>query len=243
MTPNPLTPHPQAPTPAAPHRPHAPYPMPAVAPTDADGPPWGIDPHRAALVVQQVQRHLLTALEHRAPVDELLTRTARLIRAARDAGVPVVYVVRVPGHPEDPAGSAGRPGGPGRLLLEPPTGEAEARAVAEAVLPQAGDSVLAAKRCSAFVGTRLRARLKELGRDQVIVTGGAARTDVLLTAADAWMQDLRPFVVGDAVVDRTADDHVAALDWLAATCARIVGTDAVTSAFAAARPADTAKAT
>ncbi|MFD5074303.1 isochorismatase family protein [Streptomyces sp. NPDC058371] len=199
----------------------APYPMPTAASLPADGPSWSIDPRRSAILVQHVQKYLLRSLRENAPIGELLSNAGRLTRSARCAGVPVVYAVGAPGQ---------RAGGAGHVVLEPPA-ETEARAVADVVEPQAGDSVLTAKRYSTFVGTRLRARLKELGRDQLVVVGVGARTEVLLTAADAWMQDLEPFVVGDAVVDRTAADHAMALQWLAATCAAVAVTDSVVEAF------------
>ncbi|MFD7811988.1 isochorismatase family protein [Streptomyces sp. NPDC059785] len=206
----------------------APYPMPGAASPPADGPPGGIiDPRRSVLVVQHVQKYLLHALRDSAPVGELLGNIDRLTRSARSVGVPVVYAVRIPGQRARQAEVAG---GARHALLEPPA-EAEARAVADVVRPQAGDIVFTAKQYSAFVGTRLRARLTELGRDQLVVVGAAARTEVLLTAAEAWMQDLDPFVVGDAVVDRTAGDHEMAVRWLAATCATVVTTDAVLEAF------------
>jgi bifunctional isochorismate lyase/aryl carrier protein len=44
---------------------------------------------------------------------------------------------------------------------------------------------------------------------------------VLLTAADAWMQDMEPFVVADAVADRARDDQQMAVDWIAATCGAV----------------------
>ncbi|MFF1452176.1 isochorismatase family protein [Streptomyces sp. NPDC058274] len=162
----------------------APYPMPAAASLPVDGPSWSIDPRRSAILVQHVQNYLLRSLRDSAPTGQLLANVGRLTRCAWSTGVPIVYAVRVPGQPA---------GGAGHVLLEPPA-EAEPRAVADVVEPQAGDIVLAAKRYSALVGTRLRARLKEPGRDQLVVVGAAARTEVLLTAADAWMQDLEPFV-------------------------------------------------
>jgi bifunctional isochorismate lyase/aryl carrier protein len=63
-----------------------------------------------------------------------------------------------------------------------------------------------------------------VGRDQPVIVGIFARTQVLLTAAGAWMQDMEPLVVADAVVDRTHDGHRMAVDWIAATrgAARIV---------------------
>ncbi|MEU6477522.1 isochorismatase family protein [Streptomyces sp. NPDC047017] len=205
--------------------PIVPYPMPDVASLPAGGPPWTIDPRRSALLVQNVQKYRLHALHGNAPVGELLAAVGRLTRSARSAGVPVVYAVRVPGQRATAAETGSRAAAP-----EPPARDGD-RAVADVVQPQAGDTVLVAKRYSAFAGTRLRARLTELGRDQLIVVGVAARAEVMLTAADAWMQDLRPFVVADAVVDRTAGDHAMAVRWMADTCAAVTVTDAVVEAF------------
>ncbi|WP_155059476.1 isochorismatase family protein [Streptomyces blattellae] len=204
--------------------PTVPYTMPEAASLPACGPAWSIDPRRSALLVQHVQKYLLRLLHDSAPVGELLSNVGRLTHSARSAGVPVVYVARAPG----PAGA--RKGAPGPVLPGPPA-EAEVRAFADVVQPQAGDTVLTAKRYSAFAGTRLRARLNELGRDQLVVVGALARTDVLLTAADAWMQDLQPFVVIDAVVDTTAADHAMAVHWLAATCAAVTVTGPVADTF------------
>jgi bifunctional isochorismate lyase/aryl carrier protein len=134
--------------------------------------------------------------------------------------VPIVYAVRVPGQPA---------GGAGHVLLEPPA-EAEPRAVADVVEPQAGDIVLAAKRYSALVGTRLRARLKEPGRDQLVV-GAAARRRCCSPPRTPGCRTWSPSWRGDAVVDRTAAGHAMALQWLATTCAVVVVTDAVVEAF------------
>lgn len=207
----------------------APYPMPTASSLPVDGPSWNLDPRRSALLVQHVQRHLLYALQDRAPVGGLLANACRLTDSARSAAVPVVYVVRVPGQRAAAWGDEPAPASP-----VPPV-EAAARAVADVVQPQPGDTVFTAKRYSAFAGTRLRARLKELGRDQLVVIGAPAHTDVLLTAADAWMQDLRPFVVADAVVDEAADRHAMAVRWLAATCAAVTLTDSVVEAFRSGR--------
>ena len=41
----------------------------------------------------------------------------------------------------------------------------------------------------------------------------AAHLGVLLTAADAFMNDIQPFVVADAVADFAAEEHTLALRW------------------------------
>jgi len=191
-----------------------PYVMPgsAVLPPDRTG--WSIDPGRAALVVLNIQNHFLHVLrESSAPVGELLAGVGLLTESARAAGIPVLYTLKT--AEREPDGRETTFGHP-RL----PGGE-DSRDVVDAIRPQVGDSVLVAKRFSAFAGTRLRRRLAELGRDQPVIVGVFARTQVLLTAADAWMQDMEPFVVADAVADRAHDDHRMAMDWIAATCGAV----------------------
>ncbi|MEW2131533.1 isochorismatase family protein [Streptomyces sp. NPDC005435] len=196
-----------APLPRPAHLPDAAAPsagaVPYGTPEPDGGPSWCLEVRRAVLLVRDVRG---------CPVGDdsgFVARTERLVRAAREAAVPVVYAVRVPEPGAVPA----------------------VRGVVDAVQPRPGDSLFTGKRCSAFAGTRLRARLTELGRDQLVVAGVAAATDILLTAADAWMQDLEPFVAADAVADRTAADHAMAVRWLAATCAVVVDTDALVAAF------------
>ncbi|MEU6242361.1 isochorismatase family protein [Streptomyces sp. NPDC047024] len=177
--------------------------VPYGTPEPGGGPSWCLEVRRAVLLVRDIRG---------CPVEdgsEFVAHIERLVRAARDAGVPVVYAVRVSEQ------GAIQPG----------------HGVVDTVQPRPGDSLFTGKRCSAFAGTRLRARLTELGRDQLVVAGVAAATDILLTAADAWMQDLEPFVAADAVTDRTAAEHAMAVRWLAATCAVIADTDALVAAF------------
>ncbi|MFD4544233.1 isochorismatase family protein [Streptomyces bauhiniae] len=109
--------------------------------------------------------------------------------------------------------------------------DGDAREVAEEIRPQVGDGLLTAKRFSAFAGTRLRQRLGELGRDQPVITGVFARTQKLLTAADAAMQDMEPFVVADAVADRAPDQHRMAVEWIAATCGAVRSVTGVADVF------------
>lgn len=170
-------------------------PTPDALPADRSG--WVVDPCRAALLVLNVQNHFLRVLRERsAPVAELVDTVALLAEAARRSGIPVLYTVAVDGPERDARETAfGHP----RL----PAAE-RSRDVADAVRPRVGDTVLVAKRFSAFAGTRLRPRLAELGRDQPVIVGLFARTQVMLTVADT-----RP------------GDHRMALDWIAATCGAV----------------------
>ncbi|MEW2407919.1 isochorismatase family protein [Streptomyces griseoviridis] len=224
-----------------PHRPEGqtempppmfPYVMPAPAMLPADRTGWTLDAGRAALVVLNLQNRFVRALaQEAAPVEELLANACRLIDGARAAGVPVIHSV--------PAGvrrAGGRGPVPYARLLAPSAGE-DAEAFVARVEPLAGDTVLTARKYSAFARTRLDGRLRELERDQVVVVGLHARAGVLMTAADAWVRDLEAFVVADAVADVTAGHHEFTLEWVADTCGAVTATDRVAAAFDADRAA------
>lgn len=199
-------------------------PTPAMLPDDRTG--WTLIPGRAALLVLNLQRRFLRGLDHEgAPVGELLANTGRLVDAAHAAGVPVIHSV--------PAGERG-PAPTGRLS-GPPAGK-DGEEFAEQVMPRIGDTVLTARKYSAFARTRLESRLRDLKRDQVVVVGLFARVGVLMTAADAWVEDLEPFVVADAIADVSAGSHEFALEWVADTCGAVTSTDRVVAVFDPAVP-------
>ncbi|MBT2417082.1 isochorismatase family protein [Streptomyces sp. ISL-22] len=200
-------------------------PTPAMLPDDRTG--WTLDPSRSALVVLNLQRRFLRVLDQEgAPVAELLANAGRLVRAAHAAGVPVVHTV--PAGERVPA-AYGRPAGP--------PADKDGEAFAEQVAPRSGDVVLTARKHSAFARTRLESRLRDLKRDQVVLVGLFARIGVLMTAADAWVRDLEPFVVADAIADVSAGSHEFALEWMADTCGAVTSTDLVVAAFDPAVPA------
>ncbi|MEU6139701.1 isochorismatase family protein [Streptomyces sp. NPDC047081] len=205
-----------------------PYVMPTPAMLPADQTGWTLDPARAALLVLNLQNRFVRALEQEsAPVTELLANARRLVAAAREAGVPVIHSV--------PAGerlAAGRGPVPYARLSGASAG-AEGEAFVAQAQPRAGDTVLTARKYSAFARTRLDGRLRELERDQVVILGLYARAAVLMTAGDAWAQDLEAFVVADAVADLSAGGHEFALEWVADTCGAVTATDRVVTVFGA----------
>ncbi|MFD5553544.1 isochorismatase family protein [Streptomyces sp. NPDC127068] len=199
-----------------------PYPMPTPGELPANRVDWKIDPARAVLLVHDLQNYFLSAFDTSAsPVTELLSHTARLRQWAAEASVPVVYTAQPGGQTPAERGLQQDFWGPG-LPADP-----HAAAIADAVAPGPGDTVLTKWKYSAFVRTDLLERMRELGRDQLVITGVYAHIGVLMTACDAWMQDVQAFVVADAVADFSADDHAAALRWAAGKCAVVTTTGAV----------------
>lgn len=124
----------------------------------------------------------------------------RLLAAARGAGVPVLY-------------SAGT-GEPGRWAHKRPSHlrqPADAYQILDRLAPRPGEAVIRKAKPSAFFGSGLGERLKELGVDSVIICGGTTSGCVRATVVDAFSHDLRVAVVEDAVFDRVQLSHAAAL--------------------------------
>ncbi|MCX5077225.1 isochorismatase family protein [Streptomyces sp. NPDC060334] len=204
----------------------APYALPTAADLPANRVDWSIDPDRAVLLVHDLQNYFLSSFDTTSePVTGLLRQVSRLREEAIRADVPIFYTAQQGGQSAEERGLQQDFWGPG-LPLDP-----EAEAIASAVSPGPGDTVLTKWKYSAFVRTDLLERLRALGRDQLVITGVYAHIGVLMTACDAWMQDVQAFVVADAVADFSAQEHRMALEWAAGRCAYVTTTDRVCEAW------------
>ncbi|MGC5345554.1 isochorismatase family protein [Streptomyces sp. DT171] len=200
----------------------APYPMPTAGELPANRVGWTVDPSRAVLLVHDLQNYFLSAFDREAePVPELLANVAALKKEAERLAVPVLYTAQPGGQSPEERGLQQDFWGPGL------PDDAHAAAIADAVAPGPDDTVLTKWKYSGFVRTDLLERLREQGRDQIVVTGVYAHIGVLMTACDAWMRDIQAFVVADAVADFSAADHAMALRWAAGKCAVVTTADAV----------------
>lgn len=202
------------------------YPMPDPASFPATRVAWTPDASRAALLVHDLQTYFLDFYDPALPpVPELLRNVSRLIARCRELGIPVVYTAQ-PGdqRPEDRAlltdfWGAGLRDDPAQTRVHPQ------------VAPQPGDTVLTKWRYSAFKRTPLEGQLRAWGRDQLLVCGVYAHIGCLLTAAEAFMLDVQPFLIGDALADFSEAEHRQALTYAANRCAQVTGTDAALRAL------------
>lgn len=192
------------------------YPMPTPDTLPAQRVPWTPDPARAALLVHDLQAYFLDFYDPaQPPIPDLLRAVADLTAHARTLGIPVVYTAQ-PGA-QDPADRAlltdfwgpGLPDDPAVTRIHP------------LVAPRPGDTVLTKWRYSAFQRTPLREHLRGWGRDQLLICGVYANIGCLLSAADAFMQDVQPFLIADALADFSEAEHRRALEYGAARCAGI----------------------
>lgn len=181
---------------------------------------WQPDAARAVLLVHDMQRYFLRFYAaDQSPLRELLANVARLRAFAQARGVPVVYSAQ----PADPArarrGLLSDVWGPG-LTAHP-----DEQAIAPQLLPRTGDRLLEKTRYSAFHGTELLTLLREQGRDQLWICGVFAHIGCMLTAFDAFMNDIKPFLVADAVADFSRQHHDMSLSLVASRCGVALDTD------------------
>lgn len=184
---------------------------------------WSIDPARAVILVHDMQHYFVDPFVFdeagTSPVS-LAIRNIRLLRdVAARVGIPVLFSAQPAGQSAAERGLTGEFWGPGLQ------GESAADIVDE-LAPHGSDRMLAKRRYSAFVRTPLGVIMREAGRDQLVVVGVYASTGCLLTLSDAFMRDIQPFLIGDAVADVTREDHLHAMSYAALRCAVVQTTAA-----------------
>ncbi|RCV52909.1 cysteine hydrolase family protein [Marinitenerispora sediminis] len=147
--------------------------------------------------------------------------TARVLAAARRAGVPVVYLRHeyLPDLSDmGPLGSknqlihtaagVGRrvpapDGSVGRILVR---GTWNTEIVPE-LAPEPGDTVLSKTRFSGFHATGLDAALRRLGVRDLLVTGCTTSVCLESTVRDAMFRDYRPLVLADCTGEIQGEEH------------------------------------
>ena len=186
---------------------------------------WRVDPARAALLVHDMQRYFVRAFELErdgqplpdAQINIATVNIRRLLDAAHAANIPVYYTAQPPR--QNPAD---------RRLLTDFWGDGlqddENAQILDELAPTEADTVLTKWRYSAFVRSPLEEQLKDLGRDQLIIGGIYAHIGCLTTALEAFMRDIQPFMVADALADFTEKEHRMACEYASGRCARVLNT-------------------
>ncbi|MGI5340902.1 isochorismatase family protein [Streptomyces sp. CA-181903] len=205
--------------------PITPYPMPAAGSLPRNAAGWTVDPRRAVLLVHDMQRYFLRPFPAgQSPAAELVANVAALRGAWAGAGAPVVYTAQPGGMTDEQRGLLKDIWGAGM-----PAGE-EHRAVVPEVAPRDGDVVLTKWRPSAFCRTGLLDLMHRRQRDQLVICGVYAHVGILMSAHEAFSNDVETFVVADAVADFTAEYHRMALEYAASRCAVVLPTAAALAA-------------
>jgi nicotinamidase-related amidase len=153
-----------------------------------------LDP-TSALIVIDLQKGIVSAPTVH-PAGEIVSRAARLARAFRERGLPVVLVNvtgRAPGRTD-----VGAPN------FSPPVDWAE---LVPELEQHPNDHLVSKQRWGAFIGTSLNDFLRERGVTQIVLAGIATSIGVESTARSAYDHGYNVALVVDAMTDRDADAH------------------------------------
>ena len=192
------------------------YPVPDHAPLNRPALPWSPAPERLALLIHDMQNHFLKPYASPALVDALVQRIQALREACNALGIPVFYTAQPGDQPVVSRGLLCDFWGPG--LAD----DGLSPNIVSGLAPDPQrDVVLVKHRYSAFARSDLLERLQAAGRDQLIICGVYAHIGCLATATDAFMADIQPFVVADALADFSLERHQLALEQMA-HCSSVV---------------------
>jgi nicotinamidase-related amidase len=158
-----------------------------------------------ALLVMDVQQGIVDRVGGEEG-EEYLSRLAAAVRAARGAGIRVIYVIigfRT-GYPEvsERNKSFAAIAGTGRMADGDP-----GSAIHPAVAPAAGDVIVTKRRVSAFTGSDLEVVLRAADVDHLVLTGIATSGVVLSTLRQAADLDYRLTVLADGCLDADPEVH------------------------------------
>ncbi|WP_187487535.1 isochorismatase family protein [Duffyella gerundensis] len=195
------------------------YALPDAADLPQNKVQWAFEPPRAALLIHDMQDYFLNFWGENSPmIQQVVENIARLRRYCKAQGVPVFYTAQPNEQSDADRALLNDMWGPG-LNKHP-----DQQKVVAALAPDADDHVLVKWRYSAFHRSPLEETLHEMGRDQLIICGVYAHIGCLTTATDAFMRNIKPFMVADALADFTREEHMMALTYTAGRSGRVVMT-------------------
>ncbi|EOI2495221.1 MULTISPECIES: isochorismatase [Enterobacter] len=181
---------------------------------------WAFEPERAALLIHDMQEYFLNFWgENSDMMQQVVANIAKLRAYCKEHNIPVYYTAQPKDQSDEDRALLNDMWGPG--LTRSPE---QQRIVAE-LAPDEADTVLVKWRYSAFHRSPLEQMLKETGRNQLLITGVYAHIGCMTTATDAFMRDIKPFFIADALADFTRDEHLMSLKYVAGRSGRVVMTD------------------
>jgi bifunctional isochorismate lyase / aryl carrier protein len=199
-----------------------PYAMPVSTDLPEQKVDWTLDANRAVLLIHDMQQYFLNAfVPNESPLVELVQNIKLLKEKCEQLNIPIVYTAQPGAQKQEDRALLTDFWGPGLADDEAVT------KIIDDVAPSNNDIVIPKWRYSAFKKSNLLTMMQEQGRDQIIISGVYAHIGCLLTASDAFMQDIQPFFVADAVADFSLEHHKMAMTYAAERCAVTTSTSLV----------------
>jgi nicotinamidase-related amidase len=194
----------------------------------------GLGAKPALLVIDLINAFTDPATDLGTDVSGVLDRTADLLEAFREAGLPRYFTTVAF---EESYGDAGRFIEKVPALRELRLGS-DAVEVDDRVAPVGDERVILKKYASAFFGTDLETELTTHRVDTLVLAGVTTSGCVRATAVDSLQHGYRTVVPADAVGDRAEGPHRANLFDIDAKYGDVVETDDVLAEVGSGTPAD-----
>ncbi len=189
------------------------YELPATDSFPANKVDWTIQADKAVLLVHDMQEYFVNFFDtQKSPVPELIQNIVTLKKAAKAAGIPIIYTAQPANQDLEE-----------RALLTDfwGTGLQQDTEIVAALMPEDDDIQYTKWRYSAFKKSPLLEFLNEEGRDQLVICGIYGHIGVQATALDAFMLDVKPFVIGDTIADFSLNEHKSTLEYVSGRCGAV----------------------
>lgn len=194
------------------------YALPRAAELAPNRVEWQLEPHRAALLIHDVQHYFVSFYGQDNPLVNAMIENIQRIKAyCYEHDIPVYYTAQPIKQGRNERGLLLDMWGAG---LQDPSQQP----IVDALAPTEKDTVLTKWRYSAFQKCDFESQLQAQQRDQLLIVGIYGHIGVMTTAIDAFMRDIQPFVVADAIADFTKDEHMMALHIISQRAGKVLTT-------------------
>lgn len=181
---------------------------------------WSFDCQHAALLIHDMQNYFLNFWKTGSPmIAHVVDNIIQIKEACRFHNIPVFYTAQPSKQSDIERGLLNDMWGPGLNL------HSDQQQITQLLSPQSGDVVLEKWRYSAFQRSELELILKRQDKDQLIICGVYAHIGCMATALDAFMRDIKPFFIADALADFSLEKHLMALQHVASCCGQVMTTE------------------
>lgn len=199
------------------------YPMPVLAQIPQNKTDWEADAARSVLLIHDMQNYFLNFYQQDSTLIRTMIKNLQSLRSwAAQQQIPVVYTAQPHQQNSQQRALLNDMWGAGIT-----TAPVEEQKIVDALTPRPEDTILTKWRYSAFQRSDLLAHMHNWQRDQLIIGGVYAHIGCMLTAAEAFMQDIQVFFVADALADFSAEQHQQALNYVAGCCGQVTTTGAL----------------
>lgn len=183
---------------------------------------WQLETQRTALLIHDMQNYFLNFWgENSDLIINVINNIVQIKERCTLLKIPVFYTAQPAKQDDHDRALLNDMWGPG-LQLHP-----EQQYITKKLTPSDDDILLVKWRYSAFHHSELESKLKKLKRDQLIICGVYAHIGCLTTATDAFMRDIQPFMIADAIADFTRDEHMMALRYTSGRSGKVLNTISV----------------